>query len=101
MLFLSMNLICSVHSLSPESCTCSASGDPHYRTFDGQVLHFMGTCKYTLSQYVNPSSRCRFHVQVKNENRGNTQVSFTRSVHVVVRKTKIDLLKNNVVKVIS
>ncbi|XP_071179098.1 zonadhesin-like isoform X1 [Mytilus edulis] len=82
-----------------KSCTCSASGDPHYRTFDGQVLHFMGTCKYTLSQYVNPSSRCRFHVQVKNENRGNTQVSFTRSVHVVVRKTKIDLLKNNVVKV--
>ncbi|CAG2203582.1 Plasminogen,Hepatocyte growth factor-like protein,Hepatocyte growth factor [Mytilus edulis] len=82
-----------------KSCTCSASGDPHYRTFDGQVLHFMGTCKYTLSQYVNPSSRCRFHVQVKNENRGNTQVSFTRSVHVVVRQTKIDLLKNNVVKV--
>ncbi|XP_052075053.1 IgGFc-binding protein-like isoform X1 [Mytilus californianus] len=82
-----------------KSCTCSASGDPHYRSFDGQVLHFMGTCKYTLSQYVNPSSACRFHVQVKNENRGNKRVSYTRSVHVVVRKTKIDLLKNRVVKV--
>ncbi|CAC5361395.1 unnamed protein product [Mytilus coruscus] len=82
-----------------KSCTCSASGDPHYRSFDGQVLHFMGTCKYTLSQYVNPSSTCRFHVQVKNENRGNKRVSYTRSVHVDVRNTKIDLLKNRVVKV--
>ncbi|XP_052106228.1 zonadhesin-like isoform X16 [Mytilus californianus] len=82
-----------------KSCTCSATGDPHYRSFDGQVLHFMGTCKYTLSQYVNPKSACRFHVQVKNENRGNKRVSYTRSVHVVVRKTKIDLLKNRVVKV--
>ncbi|VDI14319.1 Hypothetical predicted protein [Mytilus galloprovincialis] len=82
-----------------KSCTCSASGDPHYRTFDGQMLHFMGTCKYTLSQYVNSKSTCRFHVQVRNENRGNKRVSYTRSVHVVVRNTKIDLLKNRGVKV--
>ncbi|CAC5423642.1 unnamed protein product [Mytilus coruscus] len=82
-----------------KSCTCSATGDPHYRSFDGQILHFMGTCKYTLSQYDNPKSACRFHVQVKNENRGNKRVSYTRSVHVVVRKTKIDLLKNRAVKV--
>ncbi|XP_029633300.1 zonadhesin-like [Octopus sinensis] len=25
-------------------CICKVSGDPHYRAFDGQMIHFMGTC---------------------------------------------------------
>jgi fructose-1,6-bisphosphatase len=33
-----------------ETCTCMASGDPHYKTYDGQMIHFMGTCKYTLTK---------------------------------------------------
>ena len=30
---------------------CTGSGDPHFRTFDGQMIHFMGTCVYTLTAY--------------------------------------------------
>ena len=29
---------------------CSASGDPHFRTFDGHMIHFMGVCVYTLTE---------------------------------------------------
>jgi hypothetical protein len=62
----------------------------------------MGTCKYLLSKYNNKKSTCRYEVQVRNENRGkNKKVSFTKSVHVIVRGTKIDLLKKKKVQVTS
>ena len=30
---------------------CSAVGDPHYTTFDGQHYNFMGQCSYTLIEH--------------------------------------------------
>jgi hypothetical protein len=35
-----------------ENCygLCSASGDPHYITFDGVDYNFMGACAYTLAR---------------------------------------------------
>jgi len=66
------------------------------------MIHFMGTCKYLLSKYNKQKSTCRYEVQVRNENRGkNKRVSFTKSVHVIVRGTKIDLLKKKKVQVTS
>ena len=34
---------------------CYASGDPHYNTWDRWMIHFMGTCAYTLVE-PNPDS---------------------------------------------
>ncbi|XP_075794395.1 IgGFc-binding protein-like isoform X3 [Pelodiscus sinensis] len=81
--------------------TCSASGDPHYNTFDGRVHHFMGNCTYTLSKVCNASGGLPpFDVSTTNEHRGsNTKVSYVKSVHVEVYGTQISLLKNRKVNV--
>jgi hypothetical protein len=46
-----------------------------YYTPDGAVIHFMGTCKYTLWNSTIPNDRCEFRVETKNERRsGNNNV---------------------------
>nr|XP_014429313.2 IgGFc-binding protein-like [Pelodiscus sinensis] len=81
--------------------TCSASGDPHYNTFDGRVHHFMGNCTYTLSKVCNASGGLPpFDVSTTNEHRGsNTKVSYVKSVNVDVYGTQISLLQNRKVNV--
>ena len=34
----------------PCAATCSASGDRHFTTFDGQTYDFKGACSYVLSE---------------------------------------------------
>lgn len=66
-------------------CTCSATGDPHYRTYDGQMIHFMGVCKYLMTKSLTKNDPCAFSVEVKNEHRGrNRRVAYTRSVDVKI-----------------
>ncbi|XP_029645815.1 zonadhesin [Octopus sinensis] len=78
--------------LKCNNCKCSASGDPHYRTFDGQLIHFMGTCKYTLARSLQSKGAGFFNVEVKNENRGNAKVSYTRMVDIILEGVRIRLL---------
>ncbi|KAM9279244.1 IgGFc-binding protein [Morus bassanus] len=58
--------------------SCSASGDPHYNTFDHRVHHFMGNCTYTLSKVCSVSERLPyFDVSTTNEHRrANNKVSY-------------------------
>ncbi|XP_029944228.1 zonadhesin, like [Salarias fasciatus] len=65
---------------------CSASGDPHYNTFDKHTHHYMGACSYTLTKPCNASSDMPyFTVVTQNEHRrGNKKVSFVRAVVVTV-----------------
>ncbi|KFM81699.1 Kielin/chordin-like protein, partial [Stegodyphus mimosarum] len=72
----------------PRPATCIAFGDPHYRTFDGAIISFQGTCRYTLT--ADCYSR-KFSVLVENHDRGFKGVSWTYRVVVVLQNTSVDL----------
>ena len=60
--------------------TCYASGDPHYRNFDGRRYNFQGLCEYVLAK---DCQRGRFTVTVVNIKCGSS-VSCTTQVTVTV-----------------
>nr|DBA15730.1 TPA: hypothetical protein GDO54_003201 [Pyxicephalus adspersus] len=74
---------------------CHAVGDPHYRTFDGYFYDFQGTCTYTIAKTCsNDSNLPYFNIEAKNENRGNTRVSYVSFVNVQVYEHTISLVRS-------
>ncbi|VDH91149.1 Hypothetical predicted protein [Mytilus galloprovincialis] len=79
--------------MCPSFCSCEGSGDPHYYTPDGAVIHFMGTCKYTLWKSTIPNDQCEFKVETKNERRyGYTHVSYTRMIDFYMGNIQVRFL---------
>ncbi|XP_028287666.1 kielin/chordin-like protein isoform X2 [Parambassis ranga] len=87
--------LCCPHCI-PRPATCIAFGDPHYRTFDGRMLHFQGTCTYVLTQDCAGGD---FSIHVTNDDRGRKGVSWTKEVTVFLGDVSVQLLQNWLVKV--
>ncbi|XP_049429825.1 kielin/chordin-like protein [Epinephelus fuscoguttatus] len=87
--------LCCPHCL-PRPATCIAFGDPHYRTFDGRMLHFQGACTYILAQDCEGGD---FSIHATNDDRGRKGVSWTKEVTVFIGEITVQLLQDWVVKV--
>nr|XP_020145327.1 kielin/chordin-like protein isoform X2 [Microcebus murinus] len=86
---------CCPHCL-PRPATCMAFGDPHYRTFDGRLVHFQGSCSYVLAKDCLGGN---FSVHVTNDDRGRISVAWTQEVAVLLGDVVVRLLQGRVVTV--
>ena len=80
---------------------CRLTGDPHYNTFDKQMIHFQGMCTYDLASPIMDYPGLEyFNVYTRNERRyGSTTVAYLRYIEVRVYGLVIRIERHKVITV--
>ncbi|XP_074927491.1 IgGFc-binding protein-like [Chelonoidis abingdonii] len=77
------------------SATCSASGHPHYLSFDGVSFDFQGTCTYILAKTCTDARDLTpFTISVEKEDWGTRNMSMAKLVSIQVYGITLTLLQN-------
>ncbi|KAI8514606.1 hypothetical protein Bbelb_071970 [Branchiostoma belcheri] len=82
-----------------DKATCIAWGDPHYTTFDGEVHHYQGLCKYTLAKDCGNGGDFDIEVQQVRWKNGFPIVSTVNEVYVMAYGYEIKILLDRTVTV--
>lgn len=77
-----------------ENSTCTISGNVHYKTFDMQMIRYLGTCKHVLVESTS-AAPAQFIVYAKNEKYYNSSVSVMNYIEVYYNDTTIRFWRNN------
>ncbi|XP_033629287.1 BMP-binding endothelial regulator protein-like [Asterias rubens] len=78
-----------------KNALCSVFGDPHYRTFDGRLYNFQGTCKYILTSDCHDRT---FTVRVRNDGRQTDNFAWTKTVFISISGHQVTLLQDYAVR---
>lgn len=92
---------CCAKCEKPKKGVCTVFGDPHYKTFDGRIFNFQGSCKYLLARdCAGGRANSTFSIRITNDARNSMAFSWLRTVTVRLEGGyKISLMQKMKVKV--